>query len=157
VVNVSDLKLTASVSEAYVTDIKKGDKVLVNIPELKEEFESRVTFVGKTIDPLSRTFNVEVKLTPKPSLRPNMTGIIRVVYHTEPDAITVPINIVQDLNNEKIVYVAEAKGKQTVARKKVVNVEGVFDGRAQVSGLSAGDKVITVGYQGLNDGDFVKI
>ncbi|HYG19996.1 MAG TPA: efflux RND transporter periplasmic adaptor subunit [Ohtaekwangia sp.] len=157
VVNVSDLKLTASVSEAYVTDIKKGDKVLVNIPELKEEFESRVTFVGKTIDPLSRTFNVEVKLTPKPSLRPNMTGIIRVVYHTEPAAITVPINIVQDLNNEKIVYVAEAKGKQTVARKKVVNVEGVFDGRAQVSGLSAGDKVITVGYQGLNDGDFVKI
>lgn len=157
VVNTSDLKITASVSEAYVTEIKKGNKVLVHIPELKKDLESKVIFVGKTIDPLSRTFAVEVALPSEANLRPNMTGVIKVVFHTEPSAITIPINVVQTINNEKIVFVAEAKGKNTVARKKVVKVEGVYSGLAQISGLAPGDKVITFGYQGLNDGEFVKI
>jgi RND family efflux transporter MFP subunit len=157
VVNTSDLKLTAKVSEAYVTDIKKGNKVVVTIPELKKDLESKVTFVGRTIDPLSRTFAVEVALPSDAYLRPNMTGVIKVVFHTEPTALTVPINIVQDVNGEKIVFVAEQNGKNTVARKKVVKVEGVYGGQAQVSGLKAGEKVVTFGYQGLNDGEFLKI
>jgi len=157
VVNTSDLKITANVSEAFVTDIRKGNKVLVNIPELKKDLESKVTFVGRTIDPLSRTFAVEIDLPSEPNLRPNMTGIIKVVFHTEPTAITVPINVVQDINNEKIVFVAEPSGKNTVARRKVVTVEGVYNGMAQVNGLEPGSKVITFGYQGLNDGEFIKI
>jgi len=154
VVNTSDLKIVANVSEAYVTEVKKGNKVLVHIPELKKELESKVIFVGRTIDPLSRTFPVEIALPSEANLRPNMSGVIKVVFYTEPAAITIPINVVQTINDEKIVFVAEVKGKNTVARKKV---EGVYDGLAQVSGLTAGDKVITFGYQGLNDGEFVKI
>ena len=157
VVNTSELKLTANVSEAFVTNVQKGNKVIVTIPELKKDLESKVTFVGKTIDPLSRTFMVEVALPSEANLRPNMSGVIRVVFHTEPEAIAVPINVVQDINGEKIVFVAESKGKNTVARKKVVSVEGVYGGQAQVSGLNAGDKVVTFGYQGLNDGEFLKI
>jgi RND family efflux transporter MFP subunit len=157
VVNTSDLKLIASVSEAYVTNIKKGNKVLVSIPELKKEIQAQVSFVGRTIDPLSRTFNVEVKLPSEANLRPNMTATVKVVFRTESSAMVIPVNVVQDINNEKVVYISEAKGKQTVARRKVVTVEGVFGGQAQVKGLNPGDKLITVGYQGLNDGDFVKI
>jgi hypothetical protein len=149
--------VTASVSEAYVTSIKKGNKVIINIPELKKEIQSTVTFVGRTIDPLSRTFTVEVKLPSQADLRPNMTGIIKVVFHTEPSAITIPINVVQDINGEKVVFIADSKGKTAVARKKVVQVEGVYNGIAQVKGLAPGDNVITFGYQGLNDGEFVKI
>ena len=157
VVNTNDLKLTAAVSEAFVTQIKKGNKVIVSIPELKKDLESKVTFVGKTIDQLSRTFTVEVELPSEANLRPNMTGVVKVVFHTEPSAITVPINVVQDINGEKIVFTAESSGKNTVARKKVVSVQGVYGGQAQVTGLNAGDKVVTFGYQGLNDGEFLKI
>jgi membrane fusion protein, multidrug efflux system len=39
----------------------------------------------------------------------------------------------------------------------VITVQGVYGNRAEVSGLNAGDKIITVGYQGLNDGDFIKV
>ena len=157
VVNTSDLKLTANVSEAYSTQIKKGNKVKVSIPELKKDLESTVTFVGKTIDPLSRTFTVEIDLPSEKDLRPNMTGIVKVIFHTEPAALTIPINVVQDINGEKVVFIAEQNGKNTVARKKVVQVEGVYNGQAQVSGLSAGQKIVTFGYQGLNDGEFLKI
>ncbi|HEY3429366.1 MAG TPA: efflux RND transporter periplasmic adaptor subunit [Cyclobacteriaceae bacterium] len=158
VVNTSNLKLTAKVSEAYVTNIKNGNKTIVTIPELNKDVEARVTFVGRTIDPLTRTFNVEVKLPSYADLRPNMTGVIKVVYFTEPNAVTVPVNVVQTMNNEKVVYVAETDGKNLVARKRVVTVEGVFDNLAQIkSGIKAGDKVITFGYQGLSDGEVVKM
>ena len=157
VINTSNLKLVANVSEAYVTSIKKGNDVLVNIPELNKELKAKVSFVGKNIDQLSRTFSVEIKLPSLPELRPNMTGIVKIIFHSEPSTLVVPVNVVQDINKQKIVYVAESNGKQTVARKKVVTVDAVYDNLAQVKGLTAGDKVITFGYQGLNDGQVIKL
>jgi RND family efflux transporter MFP subunit len=157
VVNTSDLKLTAKISEAYATRVKKGNKVLVNVSELNRDIPAIVTFAGRTIDPLSRTFDVEVKLPSEADLRPNMTATAKVVFYTENQALVIPINVIQEINNEKVVYIAQKKGNQTIAVRKVVTVDGVYDGLAQVKGLSAGDKVITVGYQGLNDGDFIKI
>ena len=157
VINTSNLKLVANVSEAYVTSIKKGNDVLVNIPELNRGLKAKVSFVGKNIDQLSRTFSVEIKLPSLADLRPNMTGVVKIIFHSEPSTLVVPINVVQDINNQKIVYVAETDGKQTVARKKVVTVDAVYDNLAQVQGLKAGDKVITFGYQGLNDGQAIKL
>ncbi len=158
VVNTSDLKLTANVSEAHVTRVKVGNKVIVSIPELKKNIEARVTFVGKTIDLMSRTFAVEVKLLSHDDLRPNMTGVLKIIYFTEPSAVVVPVNIVQTVNNEKIVFVAETDGKNTVARRRVVTVAGVFDNLAQInSGIKAGEKIITFGYQGLSDGQVIRM
>jgi len=157
VVNGSDLKIVARISEAYVTQIKKGAKVIVTIPELKKDLTAKVSFVAKNIDPLSRTFNVEIKLPSGPDLRPNMTANIKVVFETISSALVVPVNVIQSVNDEKIVYVAEKKGNQTIAKKKVVTIDGVYSNLAHVEGLQQGDKIITVGYEGLNDGDYVKI
>jgi RND family efflux transporter MFP subunit len=158
VINSSELKVALKVSEAYVNTINKGDKVTVTITDLGKTFESTISFVGKNIDPLSRSFPVEVKLPSASQLRPNMTAVIRVIYQAFPSALCVPINIVQDINGEKVVYVAEQKDNQLVARRKVVKIDGVYDNLAHIlSGLQAGDKIITVGYQGLNDGQFIKI
>src|SRR5687767_9540652 len=157
VVNAADLKIQARVSEAYITDIKKGDKVLVNISELKKEVEARVTFVSKTIDLLSRTFNVEIALPSSPDLRPNMTATVKIIFESNPSTLVVPINVVQEINKEKVVYIVEEKGNQTIATRRVITVEGVYGNQAEVKGLNPGDKLITIGYQGLNDGDFVKI
>lgn len=157
IVNNADLKITAHVSEIYVTQLKQGNRVIVTFPDINKTVEAKLTFVARNIDALSRTFAIEAALPSSPDLRPNMTAVIKIVYNTQPSAIVVPINMVQTINGERVVYVAETNGKQTVARKRVVTVEGVFDNQAQVQGLSAGDKLITVGYQGLTDGDFVKI
>ncbi len=157
VVNTNDLKIQSQISEAYVTDIKKGNKVLVKVSELNKEIEAKVTFVGKTIDRLSRTFTVEIALPALPELRPNMTATVRVVFDSNPAAIVVPVNVIQEINDEKVVYTAEEKGKHMVASRKVITVEGVYGNRAEVKGLEQGDKIITVGYQGLNDGDYIKM
>jgi len=157
VVSFDRLKMKANVSEAYVTSIKVGNKVKLTFPDINKEMEAKVTFVGKTINQLSRTFPVEVALPSRADLRPNMTGTITVVFQTIPNALAVSVNVVQTINNEKIVYIAEAKGNTMVARRKVVEVLGVYGTQAQIKGLNPGDKVITSGYQGLNDGQLIKI
>lgn len=157
VVNNSDLKVEASVSEAYVLNVKKGDKVYVNIPDLKRDIEARITFVGRSIDQLSRTFSVEATLPGNRDLRANMSVVLKVVYQSFPEALVVPVNVIQELNGEKVVYVAQERDGHTVAVKKPVVVDGVFDAKAQVQGLAAGDRIITVGYQGLSDGTIIKI
>lgn len=157
IVNNSDLKIMARISESYANQLKKGNKVTVNFPDVNKEVNSSIAFVARNIDPLTRTFIVEADLPSNPELRPNMTGVVKVVFESNPKALVVPINIVQNVNNEKVVYVAEAKGSGFVARKKVVTLGSVYDNQAEVEGLAAGDKLITVGYQGLSDGEAIKI
>ncbi len=158
VVSSNKLKMKASVSESYVTSINKGNKVSLTFSDVNKSIEAQVTFVGKTINQLSRTFPVEVALPANEDLRPNMTGVLRIIFYSESAAIVVPVNIVQEVNNQKIVYVAEAEGDKFFARRKVVEVGGVYGNLAQIkAGLKAGDRIITIGYQGLNDGELIKI
>lgn len=158
VINTNDLKASAKVSEAYITSIEKGNKVTVSFPDLNKSIDAKVTFVGRNIDGLTRSFPLEVKLPSAQFLRPNMTAVLRVVFHTEAQALCVPVNVVQDVNGSKIVYIAEKYGDKVVARKKVVEVAGVYDNLAQIkSGLKVGDQIITIGYQGLNDGELIKL
>jgi membrane fusion protein (multidrug efflux system) len=158
VVNTNDLKASAKISEAFINTIHKGDKAVVTFPDLDKNFNSSVSFVGRNIDALTRSFPLEVKLPSSGDLRPNMTSVLKIIFHTEKAALCVPVNIVQDINGEKVVYIAEKDGEKLVARRKVVEVVGVYDNLAQIkTGLKAGDKIITVGYQGLNDGELIKI
>ncbi len=158
VINTENLKIKAKISEAYVTSIKKGNVVQVNFPDLNRTVDAHVSFVGRNIDVLSRSFPVEVDLLGASDLRPSMTAVLRIIFQSEPQALCVPINLVQEINGQKVVYVVETNGNQSVARRKVIVLGGVYGNLAEVkSGLQTGDKVISVGYQGLNDGEFVKI
>lgn len=158
VVNTNSLKVKANVSEAYITSLTKGNTARIEFPDLNKKIEAKVTFVGRNIDALSRTFPIEIDLPSSADLRPSMTAVLRIVYQTNSNSICVPVNIVQEINGEKVVYIQEQDGNQLVARRKVIELGGVFDNLAEVkSGLKAGDKIITVGYQGLNDGEFIKI
>ncbi len=157
VVSNDRLKFIANVSEAYVREVKKGNKVVIGFSDINKTVNGQVTFVGKTINQLSRTFPLEVALISNNDFRPNMTGELKVIFHSETAAIVVPVNVVQDINGQKVVYTAETIDGKLVAKKNVVEVAGVYGNFAQVNTLKAGDKIITVGYQGLNDGELIKI
>ena len=136
VVSINNLKVIANFSESFIATVKQGNKVRVSFPDLNKEVEAKVTFVGRSIDALSRTFPVEINLPSDPDLRPNMTALIKVVFESYPKALVVPVNVIQSINDESIVYVAETDGSKTVARRKVIKVDGVYDN------LSPGDKRI---------------
>src|SRR5258706_220510 len=158
VINTNNLKASAKISESYITTIQKGNKATVSFPDMDKSISANVSFVGRNIDALTRSFPLEVKLPSASYLRPNMTAVMKIIFHTEPNALCVPVNVVQDINGQKIIYVAENDGKNLVARKRVGEGARGFCSTAQIkSGLKSGDKVITVGYQGLSDGELIKI
>ena len=157
VVSSDRLKFIANVSEAFVTNVKKGNNVQIAFGDLNKSVSGQVTFVGKAINQLSRTFPVEIALASNNDFRPNMSGELKLIFHSEAAAIVVPVNVVQDINGQKVVYTAETVDGKLVAKKNIVKVIGVYGNLAQVSTLKSGDKIITVGYQGLNDGELIKI
>ncbi len=159
VVNNSSLKVEVPVPDNYVTKVKKGDKVLVSVPETgRAPFESSISVVGASINATTRSFLTEAKLPSDPMLKPNQTAIMKILDYESKTAIAVPVNIVQSDEKGKFVYVMEKTSDKLVARKKVVNVGEAYDGKIEIkAGLNGGDVIITEGYQALYDGQTVDI
>ena len=152
-VNTSLLKASAKVPDSYVSFIKQGDKVLVNFPDLNKEMEASISYVGRIVDPLSRTFKIEVKLPAgDPGLKPNLLAMVRINDKSLKDAIVIEENIIQPTENGKILFVAGNEGGKQVAEQRTVTTGLSYNGRIEIlSGLSKGDKLITTGYQDLSD------
>ncbi|WP_316815517.1 efflux RND transporter periplasmic adaptor subunit [Pedobacter nyackensis] len=154
VVNASRLKVKALVSENYGGKVNQGDEVQVSLPDVPETLPAHISFAAKVIDPVSRGFNVEVKLPSSKKYRPNMVAILKIVDYKNDKALVVPVNSVQKSETSEYVFTA-VNGK---AKKIEIKTGKVSDGKAEVlSGLNAGDKVIITGFQDLNDGDGVKL
>lgn len=157
IVNNSNLKIVTNVPENYVSRVKKGDKVIVAVPEAgKDSMSTVINVVGVSIDPVTRSFTAEAKLKTDPVLKPNQTATMKILDYEKKGAVTVPVNVVQSDEKSKYVYVMEKSGDKMVARKKTVIVGEAFDGTIEVkSGLSGGELVITEGYQSVYDGQAV--
>jgi membrane fusion protein (multidrug efflux system) len=154
VVNANDLKAKASVSESYAGKINQGDEVIVMVPDAMDSVKTNISFAAKTIDPISRSFNVEVKLPSKKSYRPNMLAVLKIVDYSNSNATVVPIRALQKSENGDYLML-DNNGK---AQKVEVKVGNIYNGQAEIlSGIKAGDKVIIVGLNGLNEGDTVKL
>ena len=153
VVNFSKLKIQADVAEAYINKVKKGDPAQVYIPDNGERIKASITYAGKVIDPLNRTFRVEVNMSGKEaSLNPNQVAVLSITDYRSEKAITLPLSVVQNTPEGLYVYVAE--GKKAVRR--MVTTGQNYRGTTEIlSGLKAGEKVVTGGYEELTDGQSV--
>lgn len=153
VVNTSNLKVKANVAESYAGRVNQGDEVQVVLPDVPDSLKTKVSFASKVIDPVSRSFDVEIKLPARNIYRPNMLAVLRIVDYKAENAITVPVNSIQKSETADYVYIVE-NGK---AKRANIRTGKVSEGKAEVLvGLKAGDKVIVAGMQELNEGSPVK-
>jgi len=157
VVNMSNIKVTTEVAETYSKKIKTGDNVLIQFPSIQKTVESRVSFASKFIDPMNRTFKIEVRLGAIENLKPNMVAKIKITDYHSKNAISVPTNAIQRTENGEFVMVAELNDKKDFVAKKLQIVSGKSsDGRTEIlSGLKESDNIIVVGFQELNEGQIV--
>jgi membrane fusion protein, multidrug efflux system len=158
VVAFKNLKISAEVSEAYSSRVQAGDKLVVSFPDIKKQIETKVDFVSKYINPTNRTFIIETKILDGiKELKANMIAIIQINdYHAE-KALQVPMNVIQTDATGSYVYVVNAKDKYSAAVKQPVVMGNSYNGVAEIlQGLAVGDKVISVGYQELVDGEYVR-
>ncbi len=153
IVNLSNLKVMAKVSDTYAASVKKGDEVIVKFPDLKKEYKAKISFVSTTVDPLSRTFTIEANLPSAKEIKPNMMAQIQINDATSKNALAIDQNFVQSTEKGNVVYVAVTEGNKKVANAKEVKTGLSYNGKIEIlEGLTAGDQLITLGYQEVSDG-----
>ena len=154
VINMSSAKIKADVSENYAARIQNGNTVLIRFPDLGKEIESKLNFTSRFIDPTNRTFQVECKLqSGEVQLRANMIAYLKIKDYTNEKAFCIPVNYVQTNKDGKFVYVAVQKDNQWVASRRLVKPGMDYNGVVEIlEGLAEGDKVISSGYQSVNEG-----
>jgi membrane fusion protein (multidrug efflux system) len=156
VVNLSNLKVTAKVSDTYAASVKRGDEILISFPDLQKDYKAKVSFVSTTVDPLSRTFTIEANLPSSAVLKPNMVAKIQINDATKKDALIVDQNVIQGTEKGQVVYVAVNENGKKIAKAKIVKTGLIYNGKIEVKeGLQAGDEIITTGYQEVSDGQTI--
>ncbi len=155
---INPIKATIAVSERLFPEIKSGMTVKLSSEIYpNEEFEGKIFRIHPTINPASKTFNVEVKIpNSKELLRPGMFARINLGLGQEP-GILVPSNVVlqQMGTNERYVFL-KVNGK---AQKVAVTIGNRYDDNLEIISdkLKPGDEIIITGHSNLLDGDLIEV
>jgi HlyD family secretion protein len=157
VMNTSRLIAKAHIPQSVATVLKAGNPAELTVPGLDDPVKGRVRLVSPALDPGSTTIEVWVEVRkPDPAVRPGMTVQISMVAKTAKDAIVVPTRAVFK-NAEGADYVLVA-GTDDKAHQKPIQAGIRSDEQTQViSGISAGDPVITAGGYAVPDGTQIKV
>lgn len=156
IVNNSNLKATALIPENYIGRVKAGSKVKIFLPDINKNIDGVVSVAGKQIDLINRSFFIEVKLTADKDLHPNQVAMVKIQDYTLVNAITVPVNTLQNDDKGKYVMVASKENGKTIARKKPVVAGEFYGDKLEIkSGLQPGDLIIIDGFQSLYDGQLI--
>ena len=156
-VNTSSMKVVTEVPENYQERVKKGSQLKISIPDAGiQDIDAVISVTGASIASTTRAFFTEAKIKSYPGLRLNQVALVHIKDYSVPNAIIIPVNLVQSDESGKYVYVIVKEGEVTKARKKTVNVGEVYSGMIEVkAGLTANDRIITEGYQSVYDGQTV--
>ena len=156
IVNTTKLKLTAEVPENYAGKVKIGTELTLTFPDIQKTIYNKVNVLGNVIDPLSRSFYIESKLPVDNNFRPNLLAQVKIKDYEKKNAISIPVNLLQTDEKGKFVYVAVIEAGKMFARKKMVLTGEFYGNNIEVlSGLVAGDILITEGYQSIYDGQLI--
>jgi membrane fusion protein, multidrug efflux system len=157
IVSLNRLKVKGDVTEAYAAKVKNGDAVAVFFPDLNKEITTRISYISRTINPMTRTFAVECNLPSGPDYRANMVAVMKIIDYQANNALVVPVNLLQSAEDGDFLLVAEKTGdKQATAKKVAVKQGQNYNGMVEIkSGLQKGDWVISTGFQDVNNGETI--
>ncbi|NJO69265.1 MAG: efflux RND transporter periplasmic adaptor subunit, partial [Bacteroidetes bacterium] len=159
VMNFSSLKVKADVAEAYARKINVGDEVIVFFPDLEKEVKAKVSTASRYINPVNRTFLVEVRLNAeKDGYKANMVAVLKINDYKAENAAVIPVNYIQTDSEGSYVFIAQNNGKTNIAKKVEIEQGQSYNGMIEITeGLKTGDKIINAGYLDLEDGEEIKI
>lgn len=154
VVSFDKLKVQTTLGENYIGKVNKGDKVKLIFSETGDTIATKLDYVARSVDPVSRAFNVEVWLGSRKNISPNMSCKMQIVNYSSEKALTVPVSAIQKTSEGEMVYVADKGKAKAVTVKTGRNSNGMVE---ILEGLQPGDKVVVEGYADLDNGKAIEI
>ena len=164
VVNIDNLKLKITVDEAQVSRLHVGDKVTVKPSTESDTIEGKIVFIAPKSDGALK-FPVEILVSNKDTkLRAGMYATAQFAGQSQSDtALVVPHSaFVGSVSQNKIFKIVAGKNDkgEDVPKAELVTVKSGrnFGDKVEIlSGLSAGDQVITSGQINVDNGTPVKV
>ena len=154
VVSYDKLKAEASLGENYLGKVKQGNPVLLVLPDVNDSIRTTLSYVSQAVDPVSRAFVVQVHLANNSKLHPNMSCIMKISNYENPHALIVPVSVIQKTSQGTMLYIADGNKSKAVYVTTGRNSNGMVE---ILSGLKAGDKVITKGFEEMDNGKTIII
>ncbi len=148
---IQPVKIMIGVSERFFPHVTKGQEAAVRLDILPDrEFSGRVSRIYPTIDRMSGTFQVEIRVdNPDMALRPGMFA--RVALNLgEKESLLVPALAVRKQvgSDERFVFVVEDE----VAHRRPVRLGRTYDDQLEIlSGIAEGEMLVVSGQHNLMD------
>lgn len=159
-VQVDPVKVQGGVPERFAGDVRPGASARVTFDVLREEvFQADVRFVGSTVNPRNRTFEVELAL-PNPGrvIKPEMVANLELSRRDLTDALVIPQNALVRVEEGFVVFVAVDEDGQGVAQVRPVRLGPAQRNLVVVEeGLDPGDRLIVVGQNQVANGDRIQV
>ncbi|MCX7729354.1 MAG: efflux RND transporter periplasmic adaptor subunit [Bacteroidia bacterium] len=143
VINFNHLKIKADVPENYISECKIGNPVKIILAN-NDTLYNKLSYVARTINNITRTFNVEVMVGNNPKLHTNQMVVLKINnYTSEKPVIAVPIAYIHtDPDGSQFVYVVE----NNKVKKKNIKTGKISEDLAEVlSGLNENELLIKAG------------
>jgi RND family efflux transporter MFP subunit len=148
-------RLVIPVPESYVKFIHLGDPVNVNVPSLSRTFPGKVARFSVDVREETRTMHTEVDVeNPGRILLPGLYAEATITLEKKSDAIAVPLQAVDQDNNQTTVDLVDSSNKIEV-RRIVLGVQTATDAEV-LSGLQEGETVVVSDRSGLKAGQPVQ-
>lgn len=155
--DLADLQLESFISEKNMASIELGQKAEIGFePFNGEVFTGSVIEISPVLDKSSRTMEIKISLDNEDGrVKSGMFGSVRLITEQKEGVLIIPSESLLEGNDGSFVYVVS---QDNTARQTTVETGLALDGRVEVlSGLSAGDKIVTRGQTMLQDGSSVKV
>ena len=154
----SGLEVYISVPSERAHEVKMGAPVEVLDNAGNVLLRTQIDFISPQIDPSMQSLLVKAPADQAANvLRAMQLVRARIAWSTH-SGITVPVVAVSRVSGQFFAFVAEQQDGKTVARQRPLQLGGISGNDYTVlSGLKAGDKVVTSGGQNLTEGAAIRI
>ncbi|MAI27954.1 MAG: efflux transporter periplasmic adaptor subunit [Flavobacteriales bacterium] len=155
-ISTSEMYLEAEVPEKYLKSVSVGTPVEIEIPVLNKKINTKISFIGKHINTVNRTFRVVVKIKKTDSLSPNLISTLHIFDYINNNALIIPTNIISE-NSDGSEYVYSVNNNNT-AQKIFIKTGNEENGYVEViEGLKENDIIINEGARLVKEGQAVQI
>jgi RND family efflux transporter MFP subunit len=151
------LRLWGSVPERYSGQVQSGQEVRVRVAAFDRDFPGHVTRINPAVDPVSRTFQVEVAVpNGQGQLRPGGFAKASIITRRDDQALVVPRGAIGKFAGVTKVFVVPGDNDKIQVRSVPVTTGEEGDTWVEVRGdLQPGQRIAESGLAQLADGTTV--
>lgn len=142
--NRAEMLAIANVYEEDLGKIKLGQQATIHPLSYPDQtFKGQVELIEPTIDPISRTTKVWIKVNnDQQLLKPDMFVSVNIILNMNGSALVIPNNAILEANGEKFVFVRTDSKYERVE----ITTGATDETHTEITqGLSAGNEVVTQG------------